>query len=205
MKRNKPIFLCDVDGVLADFTTSLLKESGSKLTVSDIDDWDCFSIMEPESRDLALNKILRDKEFWGNLPLLPHAQIAVEDMRRRGTVLFVTSPWANRTRGWECDGWGHARAHWLRRHFDASHEELIIAYSKQYVQGDFLIDDRFKNIKAYADHNKYALAFFMRQNHNIKDEWENEVHIREHGWEFSSRGEVLTLDELVNEWKLVNA
>lgn len=185
MKKNKKVILTDVDGVLADFTTSLLKECGSSIKSEDINNWDCFSMMEQEHRDYALNKVLKDPDFWRNLPLLPHAQTAVEDMRRQGTLLFVTSPWANRTSGWECKGWGWARAHWLREHFDASHEELIIAYSKHYIRGDILIDDRLKNVTTWAEHNLRGTAYLMRQPHNRYDKWDNEVIITEHGWEFS--------------------
>ena len=180
--KNKKRYLVDVDDVLSDFLSSLLKESGSKLTREDIDDWDCFSLMEPEARDLALNKILSDSEFWRNLPLIPHAQTVIEDLRRRGTVLFVTAPWADRTVGWKCDGWGYARAHWLREHFNTSYEDIIIAYSKQYVKGDVFIDNRYKNVINWDRENTLGASYLMREPSNRHKEWRNTVKVEKHGW-----------------------
>ena len=184
MSKEKTI-LCDVDGVLADFTGALLDQCGTVVKPSDINNWDLFSMLEPDCRAKAF-KILQNSEFWRNLPVFPHAQEAVEDLRRKGRVLFVTSPWANSTTGWECHGWGYARAHWLREHFSTPSADLIIAYSKGYVRGDILIDDRFKNISEWSTMNPNGRAYLMRRPHNRDDSWEHEVVAADYGWEFTS-------------------
>lgn len=182
MSKEK-IILCDVDGVLADFTGALLEQCGTSLKASDVNNWDLFSMMEPHCRAKAF-KILKGYDFWRNLPVLPHAKEAIEDLRRQGKVVFVTSPWANATSGWQCKGWGYARAHWLKEHFNATHADVIIAYSKGFVTGDILIDDRFKNIDEWSKMNPNGQAFLMRRPHNRDDAWEDCVRISDYGWEF---------------------
>lgn len=186
MKKKQKVFLVDVDGVLADFTGALLNACGSKLKTSDINDWDMFSMIEPDARKKAF-EVLKTKEFWRNLPLLPNAQNEIEKLRRKGRVLFVTSPWGNPTAGWECDGWGYARAHWLREHFNAIPADIIITYSKGFVSGDVLIDDRFKNIQEWAEMNPKGKAFLVRCSHNHKDHWDKVVTPNENEWNFSEK------------------
>ena len=182
--QNKTILL-DVDGVLADFVGSLLKECGTDLLEANIDEWDMFSMMKSEHRAKAF-KTMEDSSFWRNLPLMPHAQHQVEDFRRNDNkVIFVTSPWGSDTKGWECHGWGHARAHWLREHFNASFRDVIIANQKQYVQGDLLIDDRYKNIMDWADMNQDGQGWLVERPYNKDMIWSHRIKISESGWEFN--------------------
>lgn len=183
MKRTK--YLVDVDGVCADFIGHLLTATGSKLTREDITEWDCFSALERECRDRAFNEILVDPMFWRTIPPFPQSQREVELLRHRGDVVFCTSPWASHTEGWMCKGWGWARNQWLREHFGCGLNDLVITYAKYHVNGDVLVDDRYKNVALFKEHNPDSRAILLRNQHNRNDPWDDCCKINGVGWVYN--------------------
>ncbi len=136
--------LCDVDGVLADFTGHLLDRAEVKsLAREDVTQWDLFALMSPADKVRALS-VLTDPDFWRSQPLIPDAREGVEHLRARGEVYFVTAPW------WPCREWADVRAGWLREHFGATHKEIVVTEAKHLIAGDILLDDRPETVRTWG-------------------------------------------------------
>lgn len=159
--------LLDVDGVLADFMTALIQVTDCEVSRDDITDWDVFAIFEKFGKKEAALEACADPQFWRTLPLIAGAQVAVEKLRRKHRVMFLTSPWD------QCNEWGASRYRWLREHFDAGIEDVAIARDKQFHMGLCLVDDRPYNINNWAKQNRDRPAFLFDAPYNRPGVWED--------------------------------
>ncbi len=152
--------LCDVDGVLADFTGYLLTLVGSALTIEDIVTWDIFDYMN-EDEERAAKMLLKNDEFWRSQPVMEGAQEGFEHVRSVVDEMFwVTSPWDS------CPTWLPARKAWLKEHFNAD-PSYVFPISKKYpVAGSFLIDDKVQHIVEWGEHNSSYNAFLFDAPYN---------------------------------------
>jgi len=147
MKKYKRIFL-DVDGVLADFVTRLLKNynmtNDTDFKYEDATDWNFKGIIS--DNDSYKNYI--DAKFWLMLEPFPWTEELVKTAVSTGTqIAFLTYLGREPGLGWQ------QRKEWLDKTFpyikDAG-DKLINTRSKNLVvtKGDLLIDDSEFNVTA---------------------------------------------------------
>jgi len=138
-------FLCDVDGVLADFLGGIcgvLKERGyPDIRRERVVRWDIASCLDVPSK--VIYDIAGCEGFCECLEVLPGAVALVDTLRHHGDVYFVTSPvWSART-------WMFERTRWLREYFDVKPSEVVHTSAKHLVRGDVLIDDKPETINQW--------------------------------------------------------
>jgi len=155
------IALLDVDGVVADFTGTLLRTLGSSLTPADITEYDIFRLLG-DQREQAY-AICQDEEFWRRLDVIPGAAEGVEKLRSEGySVYWVTSPW------YTCKGWYLARGAWLKEHFGTPYRHMLPLSEKAMVDGDVFIDDRPDMVVAWWARRGDGVSLLYDQPYNEK-------------------------------------
>lgn len=142
------IILCDVDGVLASFLGSVIRSLNEKVEgyhkpfkLEDVTEWDIAKCLDVDASDIYA---LAGKQFFcEDLEVLPGALEGVELLRRYGHVYFCTSPI------WSSEYWMHERVRWLKRHFDARPQDVIMTSAKSLICADLLIDDKPKTVEGW--------------------------------------------------------
>jgi len=139
-------FLCDVDGVLADFLGSVC-EGLTELGYPDIrrervTQWDIADCLDVPTS--VIYNLAGREGFCEGLDVLPGAVALIQMLREHGKVYFATSPiWSART-------WMYERTRWLKEHFDAKPGEVLHTSAKELVRGDMLIDDKPQTVERWA-------------------------------------------------------
>lgn len=154
----------DCDGVLADWTSYLLKQLYVKLTIDDCYDFSLRTVLrETLGPDVAkrADAICSMNWFTASQPVLPHAKEMVSAARECGNVLIVTSPWATR-------GWYDERVKWLKKNLGIKQDEVIVGRMKFQVQADLFVDDKPLNVIEWATKNKSSKAVLFAQPYNEK-------------------------------------
>jgi len=168
----------DVDGVLADFVLGALpilsEVSGKDVIREDITEWNfCKAIGMPEIGEDFWPR-LTEKGFCLSLEELTGAMQFMEGIKElaaQGLVdyRFVTSPLKS-GKGLS-EHWCHERVQWLLDHgFAESCDQVIFGHSKEWIDGDVLIDDgphnftrgRKANLLLNAAHNRAVDGDFTR-------------------------------------------
>lgn len=127
----KKVLLCDMDGVIADFTAGILRVNPS-LTMTH----DNYDIEEKEVNDIVMN----DSKFFQNLPPIKGGIEAVKLLMEHYEVHFCSTPME------EVPHSLTGKKEWLNHHFaEKAYKNLILTHRKDWVIGDYLIDDRTKN------------------------------------------------------------
>jgi 5'(3')-deoxyribonucleotidase len=150
--------------VLADFVAEaaiFAKREGYARTHEDCTQWDIWKAWELEHLEEHFASWLQKWHGARNLSVLPGAKSFVAELRKRGEVVFVTSPYTA-VRGW-CDD----RLAWLGQHFDAKPADVVFCKRKELVRGDVLIDDSLANVNAFGQH---ALLFNQPWNRSAEPE-----------------------------------
>jgi len=141
--------LLDVDGVLADFVTPAAKwarRNGHRNAYHDnCTKWDVLESWGLQAFQPQFDQFCSRKGFCKSLPVYPGAVEFVEQLRRLGEVIVVTSPLS-------CSPyWCHERTIWLAEHFGFRSKDVIFAKRKELVCGDVLIDDGPHNLETFAN------------------------------------------------------
>lgn len=153
----------DCDGPCAAFDRACLdivRPGTTEQELIDNGDWDIFLLLDEKQLNHAF-EVLKEPEFWRNLPVKKAAQRMVEHFRREGDrVIFCTSPWD------DCQSWRAARRDWLKEHFEIEgRKDLIVTSAKDTCWGNIFIDDKPANVEAWQEHwNKLGLG-------NISKAW----------------------------------
>ena len=162
--KNDIRIFCDMDGVVYDWM-------GKAMDIFDVDPAD------PKNRDILKYDDdslfeLRDKthvydvidqmgeQFWENLHLLPWGRTLYEGLKKRGKVVFLTSPGK-----WAAAAQGKVRA--IRRDFDTS--KILVGRSKEYCAhpNAILIDDKKSNIENFIEAG--GTGFLWPNQYRIED------------------------------------
>lgn len=151
----KPRVLLDCDGVICDFLTPaftiLNRLSGLSHQVSELTEWDIFSLYPREHEDAFYEEVTQPG-FCVGLPILDGAQEFVERLHDVAEVFVVTANLNAKTKGprppWH-QTWAHERDHWLQQHFNIQTDHIVHTSAKYLCVGDVLIDDRPSNIESW--------------------------------------------------------
>lgn len=137
MKKLKIIL--DVDDTIADTTKYLLnranKEYGTNIVKEDIYDWN-LDIVFP---DINLRKFFNEEGFFFNLKPYEDAIYYTKKLIEEGHEIIITT--ASPMNGFK------DKALWLQKYFPHIPEKnLILAWRKECVYGDVMLDDGLHNI-----------------------------------------------------------
>lgn len=172
MKRKR--VLLDVDGVLADFHSAAvdLMEAlfGLRIPIERFVTWDVTDVLNKVQRD-ECNAAIARPGFATSIKPCKGATEGVLELRSFAEVLFVTSPHVM------SPTWAHERTEWLRRHFDASHGEVIHAFRKHSVSGDVFLDDKPSNVLDWQEHNLNGIGLLWDTPYNRLEGRHAEIHV----------------------------
>ncbi len=142
--------LLDVDNVLLDWVSPVLeglKYHGHSFTVEQVTD---FNVGKALGVPWELIDQITHEEGWClNIPLMPGSHAFVQELRRKGEVLVVTSPTK------KSPHWLWERQCALKNHFGFEPGEICQWEKKHLIMGDVLIDDALHNCNAF--HSKAIL------------------------------------------------
>jgi 5'(3')-deoxyribonucleotidase len=147
----KPRFLCDVDGVLADFVSPTLKIASEIMEQNYqthmVTKWEIFRSLGINKKDEEIiRKRLKDPYFCLNLPVYPGAVEAVKRLKKETDFFICTSPL-------DSTYWAREREMWLEEHFGIDRSRVISCSRKEVVEADFLLDDKGKNLEDWYIEN----------------------------------------------------
>jgi len=135
--------LVDVDGVLTNFVTEVLKlQEYGDLTADECTQWDFFKLLDPRDK-YRIDTMLNSSRFWR------HRLQPRDDARKFGDLLrelgydrieIVTAPWSLAVVS--------ARADWLQEYFPGQYDAVHFTKNKGTVYGNLLIDDAIHNLDA---------------------------------------------------------
>lgn len=159
--------LIDVDGVVADMIGSIFEEINRELPNEPllhpeiIKEWTFMDFLTPAQEVLALD-IMARKGFARSLDVLPQSHQAIDMLRSAGhDVVWVTAPYSG------SETWAHDRTEWLKDNFDPD-IPLVTTSSKEFVDGDVLIDDKPLNIQLWEmRRKKTGILFEQPWNMNV--------------------------------------
>jgi len=162
----KPRFLCDVDGVLADFLGGALpviaEVTGTPYRVEDFPKWDLFDVVPEEHEDACYDAFKRPG-FCAGLAPYPGTVEGVEALRALVDLRIVTSPMHG-------PHWHFERLGWLDRHVGIPERHVTFTSEKSFVHGDFLLDDRPSHVEKWALRHPDGLALLWHLHCNASDD-----------------------------------
>lgn len=166
----------DCDGVLANFTDTILRDIGSVYAMKDIARYEVRSYLTPE-QDAQAKARWKTAEWWRTLPVVEGAQAGIEKIRSADLEpIIVTSPWVS------CEGWEYARRAWLKEHFGITHSEVIVCSRKYMVRAMALIEDSTDKLHDWAQSwTMHHPLLFDAPYNRAHDERLARLH-RMHGW-----------------------
>jgi 5'(3')-deoxyribonucleotidase len=191
-----PRVLCDVDGILANFTRAYLDiayhQFGIQKQESDIDQWDIGDALRlTYDQKEVIHRWLYTPGMGMYLPVYQDAIEGVRALSCKGDLWFVTSPLD------ENPTWCFERSRWLEWNLGEPREaggpycmrvplqcplthrplfkKVIHTPDKSFIKGDIFIDDKPANVMAWADANPEGVAFLWDLPHNAKAKKEAEL------------------------------
>lgn len=174
----KKRFLCDVDGVVADFVKAAVKVmtdlSGKDILPEHVLEWEVTHVLEDESHRSAAKAEFMKAGFCEAFEAYDGSVEAIDILRQKTDFYFVTVPMVKNP------GWFNERQEWLSRHFKIEHERVNFVHNKFIVSGDFLLDDAEKNTGPWVQHHPNGTGILWDRPWNRSDKTERVV--RAHSW-----------------------
>lgn len=167
----KPRFLCDVDGIAADFMAEAIiivnSITDQGLTYDQLHHWEVLDYIEdPEHKKIALNE-LNKAGLCERINLYENSIEAIKELNEITNLYFITSPMMNNV------GWLNERYAWLVKHFEIKKHQLGYVTDKFIVHGDFLLDDSQSNLIKWIEEpinkNGKALLWDRPWNKHVED------------------------------------
>lgn len=189
----KPVVIMDVDEVLADFVGAVI-EVANNLKIDpeemfereDVDQWsikDALDLADWEWEEVR--RCISRPGFARELAVLDGAIDGMRELKKFATIVIATSPWHS-------DTWVSDREVWLAEHFDGLYDAVIYTHHKEFIRGDFIVDDRTKHVGDWLNRKSghtgsswwgvYDRALLWDKPHNAQDEVPFGVR-RIDGWE----------------------
>jgi len=151
-KKEEKIILLDMDGVLSCFNKAICDLLDIDIEDKKIRDMlkagkylDDTDLTTPEKLWGAVND--KGLEFWSEMEIYPYAKKLYNEMKKIGTVGFLTSPGS-------CVFAGTGKMQWIKKHFgEDGLVTMIIGKNKHYCAqpGVILVDDHKKNVNKFKD------------------------------------------------------
>lgn len=148
------ILLTDMDGVICNFVDGILDSHKSTLCHDDIHSFDMCGQLKVTPQQFW--DVTNDGQWWLALKPYEWASVLVDEMKKRGTVIFCTSPSLDS----QCPS---QKVEWLRINgFMKSYENTYQIGNKKELNagsGAILIDDSDHNCDKYIQAGGYAISF----------------------------------------------
>ena len=188
---SKPIFLCDVDGVVADFLNPAVdvinRIAGTSHRAEDLKTWNTIDGFGVQTHEKAIYAELGREGFCRSLPVASGAREAVRELMKLTDLYFVTAPMHS------SPTWVYERSAWLAEHFGAKLNQIVHTSAKHIIRGDFFLDDRPDHVLKWFDRNMSHVSILWHQPYNADADVRPGV--RFHEWqqvldvvEFSRKG-----------------
>lgn len=139
------IVLLDVDGVLCDFVSGVMRAIATCSDErADLSDWNFLDKLSPHAKRAYLTDSAKPG-FCINLDPLPGAVTGVQQLLADGyDLVAVTSPLLH------CPTWEGERREWLQHHFCFEARDVIFTARKDLVYGDILVDDKPDHVQQWS-------------------------------------------------------
>ena len=159
----------DMDEVMADTMAEHIRryneDFGATLTKGDLQGKWLWQVV-PEEHHETLVSYLNEPEFFGNLPLMPHAQRVLERLSRDHEVFIASA-------AMEVPTSFAAKFRWMGEHFpfiQPSH--MVFCGDKSILHADYLIDDNPRQLRSFrgegllfsAPHNRHVTEWTRVEN-----------------------------------------
>lgn len=137
----KPILLLDMDGPMADFDIACWEHMQRSRMELDITEYGqvrhryITDHLRHEADRASVRRTINHGRWFWSLPVTPGAQMGVELLRDHFEVWVCTKPLEANENCWS------DKLAWLRLHFPALADRMILAPNKTLVRGDVLLDD----------------------------------------------------------------
>lgn len=167
----RPRVLLDVDGVLADFTSGLLRivheVTGRSYAPDHVTEYDFARALSltPDEREVVNRVISTRAGFCSGLDVFDGAYDGVRRLRSVADVYVATSPWNS------APTWTHERERWLWAHFEIPHARVLHGSAKHLIAGDFLVDDKTSACRDWQAAHPNGVAVQWQTPHNRNDGW----------------------------------
>lgn len=149
------VVLVDVDGVLANFGSSILTALGlqDQYCAADIKQFDIQKALNLQEDCYAQYGRLVDlHQLCLTMPPYEGARTFVQRLQSKHTVYACTSPLK------EAESWLSQRSAWLNREVGIDLKHQIFCTDKSMVRGDILIDDKPEHCRNFAGANGAMLS-----------------------------------------------
>ncbi len=177
MKKRR--ILCDVDGVWADFLVPALdivhSISGRRYGLEEFHDWDIFETI-PREHEPAFYEAWKMPGMCLSIPVIPGSHEGVKGLQERGELYIVTSPMHI------APTWEEERRNWLLHHFGIPRRRVVQVSDKFVVSGDWLIEDKPKNLELWLAEYPNGRGILWTQPYNKSADLGPRAH-RAHTWE----------------------
>jgi 5'(3')-deoxyribonucleotidase len=169
--KKKPRFLCDVDGIAADFMAEAINVVNSitnqGLTYDQLQHWEVLDyIVDEEHKKIAKNE-LNKAGLCERLSLYENSLDAIKELNEITNLYFITAPMTDNV------GWLNERVAWLVKHFGIEVRQVGFLKDKFIVHGDFLLDDSQGNLIKWIEDpiniNGKALLWDRPWNKQVED------------------------------------
>ena len=178
MKKKR--VLLDCDGVLADFCTACFnlieQHTGDRHTHEEVTHWDLFTIVGKGHLKPLMKETAAKSGWCLGFPMYPGAQDVVARLEDLAEVVIVTSPMST-------PYWAYEREIWLTQHFGIPKGRIVQTEGKQYVAGDYLIDDADDNCFKWHKEYPRAKTLLWDAPYNRKADLTGTGIIRVKGWD----------------------
>lgn len=155
----RSVILLDCDGCVVDLCSMVLriaKNYGN--TPSDVTEWK-FENHLTETQCNAVHGVMKSAGFAYYLEPYPGAVECVHQLARDHDVVFVTSQWS------KSPYWCYDRTRWLKRYF-GDDVKVVFTKHKEYVGGDWLIEDSEANIARCLEAGSVKNARLVKRPYN---------------------------------------
>lgn len=175
----KPTFLCDVDGIAANFVEMAVhvmnRVSGQSIELEHVNCWDVTQLLlEQEHKEESKKEFLR-QGFCSSFNEYLGTKEAIHKLNEMTNLYFVTSPMM------ENPYWMAERAEWLMSRYGVESRQVNFVTDKFITRGDFLLDDSGRNCALWKERNPFGISMIWDRPHN-----RNEHHpsvVRVYSWD----------------------
>lgn len=175
----KPTFLCDVDGIGADFVKAAVlimnRISGQAIELDHVTSWDVTQLLQEEQHKAEAKQAFLERGFCSSFEEYSGTTEAVARLNAISNFYFVTAPM------FDNKSWMEERADWLMSRYGVRGNQVNFITDKFLTRGDFLLDDSNKNCELWAKSNPFGRALLWDRPHNRHEDHPSVLRV--HTWD----------------------